>query len=60
MHNVEIWAKILLKSCSVPTGRFLKYVWTFFKTMLERVKTMSKQINGLQNLRPHKKNEVAH
>ena len=26
MHNVEKWPDLLLKSCSVNTARFLKYI----------------------------------
>ena len=34
-HNVEKRSNFLLKSCSVNTARFLKYVWTFFNIMNE-------------------------
>ena len=35
MH-VEKWPNVLWKSCDVHTARFLKYVWTFFNTILEK------------------------
>ena len=35
-------AKLLLKSCSLNTARFLKYVWTFYSIMHERVKDIHK------------------
>ena len=38
MFNVVKWPNILLKSCSVNTARFLKYVWSFYSIMHERVK----------------------
>ena len=31
------WPNVLWKSCDVHTARFLKYVWTFFNTILEKV-----------------------
>ena len=36
-HNVEKLPNILLKSYGVHTARFLKYVWSFFNIMHERV-----------------------
>ena len=30
MYNVDKWPNILLKSWSIHTARFLKYVWLFF------------------------------
>ena len=38
MHNVVKWPNILQKSCGVNTARFLKYVWSFYNIMHERVK----------------------
>ena len=37
VHNVVKWPNILLKSCSVYTARFLKYVWPFYNFMHERL-----------------------
>ena len=37
MHDVEKWPNILLKSGSV-NARFLKYVWSFFNIVQEKVK----------------------
>ena len=38
MHKDEKWPNILLKSCTVNTSRFLKYVWSFFNIMHESAK----------------------
>ena len=38
MYDVEKWPNILLKSCSVNAPRFLKYVWSFFNIVQEKVK----------------------
>ena len=37
MHNVVKWPNILQKSRGVHTARFLKYVWSFYNIMHERV-----------------------
>ena len=38
MYNVVTRPNILQKSCGVHTARFLKYVWSFYNIMHERVK----------------------
>ena len=38
MHNVEKFAKHILKSCGVNTACLVKYVWSFFYVTHERVK----------------------
>ena len=38
MQDVVKWPNILQKSCGVHTARFLKYVWSFYNIMHERVK----------------------
>ena len=42
MQNVVKWPNILLKSCSVHTARFVKYVWPFYNIMHERVNNVCK------------------
>ena len=39
MHNVVKWPNIPLKSCGVNAARFLKYVWSFYNIMHEKVLT---------------------
>ena len=40
MHNVKMWPNILLESSDVNIARFLKYVWSFFNNVHERVKAL--------------------
>ena len=37
IHYFKKWSNMLLKSCSLNTARFLKYVWPFFNIMNERI-----------------------
>ena len=51
MHNVVKWPNVLKTSCGVNTTGFLKYVWTFYNIMHERVKMHVVRFNGLSFLK---------
>lgn len=41
MDNIKKWPNMFLKSCVTNTARFLKYDWSFFNGIKEKIKLIS-------------------